>query len=459
VAQVRSFRAVRYAGPVSLDRLLAPPYDVVSPTQREALASDPANVVHLELPLDEEGESSRYAVAARRLQSWLSSGLLARDLEPSLYPYRQTFVHEGHARERRGVFGLVELVPPGPAGGIFPHEYTLSGPREDRLRLLRATRTSLSPVFLLYEDPSGEIRERLASAEETPRLATVRTSWGTEETLSRWSGEGARRVASLISGRPLVFADGHHRYESALRYAEEQDASGGGREIEAGPPPHRYALAVLVELSDPGIVVLPTHRIVSADAFAPGPEWSRLLESGFESQPFSLEGGDAQALRRSTSWLEEQGSASRTAFVLARAGAKELTGLTLRELGRDRLFDGSPNPRSLRDLDVVVLHALLERGLGITPEAIRDRAALSYTRDAAEAVAATRRGAGAAFLLNATPVVRVVELAREGHRLPQKSTYFEPKLTSGWVFHVHGSAEEVWGIPSRGAGALFKETR
>jgi uncharacterized protein (DUF1015 family) len=408
VAHVRAFRGVRYAPRVALGDVLAPPYDVISASQREALARHPENVVHLELPLDEDGPGSRYQAAARRWRQWLTDGVVEPDPGPAVYPYAQRFVHEGKTLERRGVFGLVELVPPGPAGNIYPHEFTLSGPREDRLRLLAATHVNLSPIFLLYE---GALSELAGAWDHT--IASAYTPWGTSESLGHLTGERAEAVTHALSARPLVFADGHHRYESALRYAEESGAT-------SPDDPRRYLLAVFVERSDPGLLVLPTHRIVKA---APGPELASLRDRAFASAPVN----DAE------SWLEAQQG---PAFVMA--SPQGLTGLNLE--APEILFGSSPVAPALRDLDVVVLHAFLERGFGLTPEAVRDRGALAYTRNAEDAVAAVAAREGTAFLLRATPVERVIALATAGHRLPQKSTYFEPKLTSGWLFHAHDVA-------------------
>lgn len=439
MAHVRSFRGVRYAPRVALDHALAPPYDVISASQREALARHAENVVHVELPLDTEGPGSRYGVAASLWSRWRAEGLVAPDPTPAIYPYAQTFEHEGVSRERRGVFALVELAPPGPGSGIFPHEFTLSGPREDRLRLLAATHANLSPIFLLYEDTDGAVARALAGAWETP-LARARTPWGTREALGRLEGEPAAAVTRALSARPLVFADGHHRFESALRYAQESGAT-------SADDPRRYLLAVFVERSDPGLLVLPTHRMVKPEAYSAGPEWDRLLTRAFDSVPL---GHGQDAVATAESWLASGVATDRPAFVLARGQEPDLTGLALKDGGEEALFAGGDVAAALRGLDVVVLHALLERGLGLTSEAVRDRGALAYTRDAREAVGAAAHGAGAAFLMRPTPVERVIALAAAGHRLPQKSTYFEPKLTSGWLFHDHDLVT---------AGALSEEKR
>jgi len=439
VAHVRSFRGVRYAPRVALDHALAPPYDVISASQREALARHSENVVHVELPLDQDGPGSRYSAAATLWSRWRADGLVAPDPSPAVYAYAQTFEHEGVTRERRGVFALVELAPPGAASGIFPHEFTLSGPREDRLRLLAATHANLSPIFLLYEDEDGAVGRALAGAWDVP-LARARTPWGTSEALGRLEGERAAAVTRALSARPFVFADGHHRYESALRYAQESGAT-------SPEDPRKYLLAVFVERSDPGLLVLATHRIVKPEAFAAGPRWDRLIASAFESVPL---GHGQDAVDTAESWLASAVATDRPAFVLARGQGPDLVGLALKDGGDNALFAGGDVAAALRGLDVVVLHALFERGLGLTPEAVRDRGALAYTRDAREAVGALAGGAGAAFLLRPTPVERVIALAAAGHRLPQKSTYFEPKLTSGWLFHDHDVVT---------AGALSEEKR
>jgi uncharacterized protein (DUF1015 family) len=431
VARIRSLRGFRYtAGGARLASRLAPPYDVISPAERERFAADPHNIVHLELPLDEAGEGSRYEIAARRLRAWIDERVLARDELPRLYAYRQRFTFRDRAYARTGFFGLAELVPTDGSGGVFPHEFTLSGPRQDRLRLLRATGANLSPIFFLYDDPTGHIRERLEHALAHAPLAETKTPWGTGETLGALDGMLAGEIAEAISGSPLVFADGHHRYESALRAHEER----------CGPGVDGWVLAVFVALQDPGLLVLPTHRIVRA---APAADrWERVIAGVCDRT--SLGAFDAGAAVRAEDWLAEQAAAGKTAYVARRAGESELSGLVLREAKRDTLFGAADAPAApLRRLDVVALHALLEAGLGVTREAITERGALAYSRSADEALLSIDGGARAAFLMNATPIATVVELARQGHRMPQKTTYFEPKLTSGWVLHVfdlHGDS-------------------
>lgn len=434
--------------------MLAPPYDVISPAERETLAREPENVVHLELPLDEEGEGSRYRVAARRLDEWLAGGFLRRDEQPILYAYSQRFEHRGRRRERRGCFGLVELVPPGQAGRVFPHEFTLRGPREDRLELLRATRANLSPVFLLYEDASGFVQEAQEGALNSAPLARAQTPWGTVEALAAFGGKAAGEAAVRLSESDLVFADGHHRYESALRYHEEQLAAGSQNTPteEAGEWTHGYALAVFVERTDPGLVVLATHRMVRGPARA-GEEWARTLESSFDVKRFAWDSGSESARRDALAWLEDRRRQGRTAFVCAFRGEPRYLGLVLRPEAREALFESVPSlVQPLRELDVTVLHALLEAGLGITSEAVGEQGALAYTHDAEAALKAVEGDAGAAFVMNPTPVQQVMRVASRGYRLPQKTTYFHPKLSSGWLFHVHEDPRVVWGEGAAGPG-------
>jgi uncharacterized protein (DUF1015 family) len=452
VPRVRPFHGVRYDNQrVAPADVLAPPYDIVSTDDRQRLGRNRENVVHLELPLDEAGEGTRYRAAARRLGQWLDSGVLRRDPRPRLYPYVQKFRHGDGWTERRAVFGIVELKPPGRANRLHPHEFTLSGPREDRYRLLEATRTSLSPVFLLYRDPSGTARSLLEQATDGAPLAEAETSWETEESMWALEGEEAERLAGLLSDSELVFADGHHRYESALRYAETRSSTGEG--TEEG---HRFALAAFVEQEDRGLVVLPTHRVVAQNPSLDMAKLRTATDKYFDVESIRVQSGAAGLTGAALEWLADQERAGELALVQILSCAEPPRGITLRQDRRGELFDGvsAVDPR-LRDLDVVVLQALLEKSLGLGPREVAEQAALHYTRDAAGAWSEVHRGEAAAFLVNPTPVEKVVELASEGLRMPQKTTYFHPKISSGWLFHVHGAAGDMVRSTS-GNGRAFK---
>lgn len=336
MAEVKPFRAERYdeskAGP--LERLVAPPYDVISPEQREEyLARSPYNVVHLTLPDDEEQ-------AGRDVTRWREEGILARDPEPGYWFLSQDYVGpDGVPRTRSGLVASLRAEPY-ESGVVLPHERTHRGPKEGRLRLLRATRTQLEPIFLLYEgDP-------LQPPAREPDLQS-----GGDRL---WRVEGAPSFEST----ELLIADGHHRYETAVAYAQE-----------GGSP---YLMVVLVPTKQEGLTIFPTHRIAER-------------VNGAGGTP-----------------IEEPGD--------------ELPGVVLYRDGKYELLSGE-------GLDVEIV----ER---IAPEGV------TYTPQRADAVATVDRGdAEAAFLLRPTRIEDVWAVARRGETMPQKSTYFYPKLTSGLLFH------------------------
>ncbi len=417
--------------------LLAPPYDVIAADERTRLGGHAENIVHLELPLDDAGPGTRYAAAARQLRDWMARGVLARDPEPALYAYSQRFSWDGQTRERRAVFGLLELEAPGAASRLHPHEATLSGPRQDRRRLLEATGANTSPAFLLAEDADEALAAGLSAAVAGPPLAEAETPWGTRERLWRWDGEAARRAARAVAASHLVFADGHHRFASAREFAAQ-----GAAADRTGSS--RYALAAIVPRSDPGLVVLPTHRLLQPGMGEVGPALADLLEEHFEETALGTSlAPAAERAQAAVAWLATAARLERPAFVLVTraAGAR---GYALRPERSAPLFAGSSVDRRLRSLPVSVLQVVLERGLGLGPEAVADREALRYSHDAVETVRAVEEGAPAAFLVPPTPVAEVVRVASAGLLLPQKSTYFLPKLTSGWLLHVHERPEEPW---------------
>ena len=336
MAVVKPFRAERYdeskAGP--LDRLVAPPYDVVSPEQREEyLARSPYNVVHLTLPDDEEQ-------AGRDVIDWREQGVLARDQGAAHWLLSQDYVGpDGVSRTRTGLVASLRAEPY-ENGVVLPHERTHSGPKEGRLRLLRATRTQLEPIFLLYEGPP------LQPPAREPDLQS--------------GGDKLWRVddAPSFENTELLIADGHHRYETAVAYAQE-----------GGSP---YLMVVLVPTEQEGLTIFPTHRMAEH-------------VNGARGTP-----------------IEEPGD--------------DLPGVVLYRGGRYELLNGD-------GLDVEIVERIAADGVTYTPER-------------AEAVATVDRGdAEAAFLLRPTRIEDVWAVARRGETMPQKSTYFYPKLTSGLLFH------------------------
>jgi uncharacterized protein (DUF1015 family) len=423
--------------PGGLASVIAPPYDVISPAERAVLAErDPHNIVRLILP-DGAGDS-RYANAAALLRRWREDGVLVRDSEPGFYRYDQTFTPPGvpgaNAITRRGFLALVRLVPFAERA-VLPHERTLSGPKEDRLKLFRATAANLSPGFMLYRDARRELDAPLGEGEP---LAEYDTPDGVHHVLAKVRNAGALRA--LVDGMArctLLIADGHHRYETALHYSNEVSSA----HPESSPrAEHKFFMTFLVNGDDPNLVVFPTHRHVHS---LPSFSFESLL--GRAHDIFHVEelppAADVGAI------LDAVGHAGRRGPSVAAAAADGRAAvLTLRgDANLDTHATLGAKPRVLRTTDVAVLHAgVLEHILGITPEAQAAKTNLSYPQDARAALDELRRGKGnVLFLMNATPVKQVREVAEAGEVMPQKSTFFYPKVPTGLAIHTLDPARLV----------------
>lgn len=430
---IRPFRGLRYdrarVGP--LGEVLCPPYDVISSVEQAALhRRSPFNLVRLELGLENPGDDAadnRYTRAAATFQRWLREGILREEPEPALYLYEQRFPHEGKLLVRRGVLARLRLAS-WEEGVVLPHEETMAGPKEDRLRLMRATACNLSPLFLLFDDATGTARRLMEEAGQLPADATADTGDGQLHRLWVLGGAKHRELISALQRPQLYMADGHHRYETALAYRDERRAAEPGPTLSPDAA-YNFALVLLVDARDPGLVVLPTHRLVKRVPPSALEALEAALPGRFEVERLVAAGGDgvAEALVRR---MRESGG-ERPALGLYGPGSSGARLLRLQgPLGR-----GMPDSRPLLDVDV--LHdLLLAPVLGIGPEQLRAGKQVAYTRDAAEAVATVDRGdAQMAFLLNPTRVEQVLETARAGGKMPQKSTYFYPKPTTGLVLH------------------------
>ena len=442
---IRPFRALRFDADVvgDLAAVVSPPYDVVGPDERASLvARHPANVIRLDLPAGEPGEDpdERYRRAARTLAAWRSDGTVRKDAHPSVYVYEQTYRVPGTDAERvqRGFFGRLRLEAFGPASGVLPHERTLAPAREDRYRLLRATGVNTSPVVALFDDGSGAAGAILAAAAATPPTVDVVDEDGTRHRL--WAIDADREsdgsadedgpageLVRLAGAGPVTIADGHHRYETALRYRDERRMS---RSCEEDPP-FDYLLALLLPMGQAPLTVLPTHRVVlglaadDVDRLWAG--LGELFEVRSEVDAAALAGRfGAAALEPGGSGRFGLWTAGRGATLIARRAAFE----RLLPLGG----------AALRGLDVVLLGTALDRLLGIDPAAVAEGARIGYTKSAREAIERVEQGvdgAAAAFLLEPTPVASIAAVAADGDVMPQKSTYFYPKALTGLVINPH----------------------
>lgn len=435
MAEILPFRGLFYdTAKVELAKAVAPPYDVIAPEEQAALyAASPFNVVRIILnraePEDGEGTKNAYARAAGFLHDWLASGILREDDSPALYLYRQEFTHpaDGTRRARTGLFCALKLEPYA-AGVVLPHEETRTRAKEDRLRLMRATRANPEPIFGLYADPEGALARTLNSGSETSAPELRAMVDGDLHHVRRIGDPATIAFAqAFLRDRRIWIADGHHRYETALAYRDEQrkedrEAQTPERLNARTPKPHDYILIVLTAFEDPGLVVLPTHRLVrNIPSDRLGSLWHRL------ERHFTVEAVAWEDLPTRMAAEPAQG-AHRFGMVL-REGAWVLT---LRDEAAIEA-EGKGHSAAWKRLDVSILQTLvLDRSLGIPAESLATTSNVGYTRDREEAVAAVRSGDWqAAFLLNLPTADEVRRVAAAGDRMPPKSTFFYPKLWSG----------------------------
>ena len=416
MADVQPLRALRYdlrtVG--SLDSVAAPPYDVIDDALRAELAArSPFSVVEIDLPRAPSGEDP-YLHAQTTFEAWRQAGVLVREREPALWPATQQFEGpDGETRVRHGFFCRVRVEDYGP-GRIRPHERTQPGPKEDRLRLTRATRANLSPIFSLFPDDGDEVWKTLEPATAAEPFGSATDTDGTVTTLWRCAdADVISTVHDALADRELLIADGHHRYETARVYADEVGGEGE----------HSYTLMFLCSMSDPGLAVLPTHRLIkqAGDLEA----LRSAIERSFATRP--VDRGE----------LEPPPGDSAIEFGYIDAGDPQPLRLTLSDpaIAEQALAD---KPAPYRRLDTAVLEAVVLRdALGLSEDDIARQNGIAYAKTVEEAIQAVEHGsADAAFLMRATPIDQVREVAQAGVPMPPKSTFFFPKVPTGLVFNL-----------------------
>jgi uncharacterized protein (DUF1015 family) len=429
MADVRPFCALRYDAALADPALtIAPPYDVISPEQQAALYERSAhNIVRIEYGeqrVTDTAADSRYTRAARDLGTWRAAGVLTRDAAPVVYAYRQEFEWEGARHARMAYFAAVRLEA-WDAGVIKPHEHTLSGPKADRLDLLRATRTQVSPVYSLFRARAGAAPAMPAMPGEA--LYDV-VADGQRHVLSAVRDEAQLQAfAAHLAACDVYIADGHHRYETALTYRNEcRDRAAAW----TGDEPENFVLMALTDAADPGLLVLPTHRLLDpprlpADALAQ------------VAGHFRVEDVTAGGLAALLASLAAAGPGD-TRFGAIGLAPGALHVLTLADRAGIEALMPAEQPPAWKRLDVSVLQlGILAPVFGIDDSVLAAGGAVAYTQDPrqAEAAVATHE-ARVAFLLNATPVDQVLAVADAAGRMPQKSTYFYPKLPTGLVLNA-----------------------
>jgi uncharacterized protein (DUF1015 family) len=434
MAEIAPFKGILFdrARAGSPEKLLAPPYDVINDADRAKLAAlDPHNVVRLILP---EGEGdTKYANAAKDLKAWLGEGILKRDDTAALYRYHQTFTAEGRTSTRKGFICRIRLHR-FDEGVVLPHERTLSGPKADRLKLKRACRAHLSQVFGLYSDPDRVTDRPFEAIEREAPAIEGTTTDGVKQQLWRLTDAKAQKlVIDALAARQVYIADGHHRYETMLALREELRRESGGRANSS----IEYGTIFLANMDDPGLLVFPTHRVVHGLASF---DFAKLTQAC--GAFFDIERGEASDTVKVRARLAELGKRAPTVAVLSGA---ELVYMTLKSNVDLSTVKELAGPPVLRQLDVSLLHALvLERVLGIDRAAQEKQTNLRYVKDTGAAIAEAKvAGVQAVFLMNPTPVAHVKAVADAREVMPQKSTFFYPKLASGLVINPLDPAEDV----------------
>jgi uncharacterized protein (DUF1015 family) len=416
MASIRPFRGLRYSTlSAPIDQLVAPPYDVLSSAQRLSLAAQSEyNVVHLTLPEQKDDDRSKfvkYARSAARLAEWRRDGVLALEPQPAFYRYVQTFHIPGEPDPivRVALIALIKTEPYA-KGVVLPHEQTFPKHKEDRLRILEATRAHLECIFGLFEDEGGTIFRAITDA---PVVSSIELEADDVHHRLEPITDPAKQaeLQELLETRKVWIADGHHRYETACTFREALGE-------QPGPVAEDYMMMALSSMSDPGLVLLPTHRILNSLPILETELKSR-LEADFEVVPTAPTG-----LFAAIAAVAEQGQ--RAFGLVLPSGGLVLKVRDLHSLVQQIEAEGS---EQLNQLDVSILHrVILERIAGV-----KGLDTLAYTRDPEEAISAIDKGAAAAFLMNPPTVEDMRVIALGGEKMPQKSTYYYPKILSGLV--------------------------
>jgi uncharacterized protein (DUF1015 family) len=431
MADIRAFRGVRYdLGRVgALSDVIAPPYDVIDPALQQTLYDrSPYNVIRLILNKVGPGDTAadnRYTRAAGTLRAWQADDVLRQDSARSLYAYHQDFTVEGRTFTRRGFLARVRLEPFG-SGRIYAHEETMPGPKADRLRLFHATAMNLSPIFGLYPDADDAVMKTLETVtsralplQATDHLGVVSKLWpiSDQHTVSA--------VTGLLGPKPVFIADGHHRYETGLRYLQEKRDGGEVRDAEA---PANFILMMLVSMSDPGLIILPTHRLVSGISDLRAEQLAAILQPHFQVEKVGV--GD-QAAHDAWELIEADGGQEVLGFGTVADGVWQTARFLQPAAMAERAANHSPAWRGLAVsvLHVLVLDHLLTTALKAKPECKY----VHLLREVTDATAA--RQCQVAVLVPPATMQHVEQIAGNLEKMPPKSTYFYPKLLSGLVFN------------------------
>ncbi len=446
MALVAPFKALRYnAEKVSLEKVVTPPYDVISPEQQDAYyQADPHNIIRLDLNKQRDSdtaEDNTYTRAAANLKQWMAQEVIKRDAAAGFYPLTTRFTDpEGEEHVRHGFLTLLKAVDYS-LGGVLPHEKTFSGTKEDRLNLLKAVSTNLSPIFALYPDDDNLVQRTLEAAKRTPELVDMTDPLDMVQRMSVVDDpEVCAEVVRLMADKVIFIADGHHRYETAQNYRAYMR-----RRYPQAPDnaSFNYVMVYLCSMSDPGLTTLGCHRLIHHLHGFNSRDFLALAEPYFDASEVPFDGDPEAARRRFIKQLTDNWRKA-PSFGLVTSGDQAFHLLTLKPgVAEQEPLANIPGP--MRALDAEVLtHVVLEHILGLDNHA-RDREHLiAYRSDTAGVVSDVLSGkARLAFLMNPTPVDQVQSVAEAGLIMPRKSTYFYPKVLTGLTMNLIDPAETI----------------
>ncbi len=431
MATVSPFRGIHYdTGRLGRDlsKVVAPPYDVIPPEDQKALHErHPKNIVWVDFGLEREGDgpkANKYTRAAAFYKEWLAEGTLVRESAPAFYYYEQEFTIPGMGTfVRKGFLGALRLSAFG-EGVVFPHEKTLSKPKEDRLALMRVTEANMSPIFGVYSDPADDVLSALRKGKRSAPDFSGTDDLGIRHRVYVVSDPAAQAAAvRAMEDKKVFIADGHHRYETALAYREEMRRKHGSRPDAA----YEHVLMFLCNMDDAGIVILPTHRGIHS---VPGFSEEEFAKKVAEVLPVQNRKGSPEDAMKAVAQAGRKGKA-----IAWSAGGNAFRIVTFPDLEGFCGKHLAKFPPQVRPLDVVLLHGfLLEQVLGISPEAVTAGKFVKYYKDPSKASSDLSSGAiQAAFFLNPVTMKEFRDVSLSGHVLPQKTTYFYPKVLTGLV--------------------------
>ena len=421
--EIIPFRGFRYnQSKVDIHDVVAPPYDVIPPEQQERLYDrSPYNVVRLILGR----EADRYASSAATLKQWISEAILMRDPNPAFYVLHQEFEgDDGKPITRKGFVALCRLEE-FEKKIVLPHEKTLAKPKEDRFKLFKATNSNFSQIFSFYSDPEKKIDRMLNGVAKTKPAIDVSYDDVRNSVWTVTDNEVIQNIRAAIAEKQVLIADGHHRYETALAYRDWMRSNAAHH---TGREPYNYVMMFFTNVDDEGLVIYPTHRLIHSLPLFDRGKFLESVERFFIVREYKDEEAIMIALA----------SSSVPSFGLLMGGDSTVYLLSLKPTTLPTEIVRDPLPPEVRELDVTILHSLILKDLlGISMEAQEQKRNLNYVRDAQEAYQSVLKGhAQLAFVMNATKIHQVRSVARAGFTMPQKSTYFYPKLVSGLVMNV-----------------------